>query len=151
MHGDDRRAPEPRRLDRDEPGRVVLGENLDVLVLRGPEPMQHHPAGAMVLVLLDVEERIRIARPDDVAGRAGNTVSEVLPALHVPNGDDVELRAEIVRAPGELGVVGRMARGGKMKERLSLSARVAVDQQRLLAALARPSAVDAMLPALAKA
>ncbi len=150
VHGDHRRAAEPGRLDPDEPRGVVLAENLGVFALRGSEPMQPHPTRSMVLVLLDVEKRLRIARPHDVAGRAADTVGEVLPALHVSDGDDMHFRTETVGTPGEPGVVGRMTGGGELEVRLSPSARVAIDQHRLLAARARPPAIDAMLPAAAK-
>ncbi len=45
----------------------------------------------MVLVLLDVEKRLRISGPDGVAGRAAHAVGEVLRALHVSDGDDMHL------------------------------------------------------------
>ena len=76
-------------------------ENLDVFALRRPEPMQHDPEGTMALVLLDIEKRAGIARPDDVAGRIVDAVGKVLAALDVANRDGENLRAEIVGAPGE--------------------------------------------------
>ena len=57
VHRDDGRAAMPGRLDADEPGRIVLHEHFGVVALRGPQPMQHDPARAVVLVLLDVEKR----------------------------------------------------------------------------------------------
>ena len=48
-------------------------------------------------------------------------------------------------------MVGRMARGPEVEERPAGGARVAVDQHRLLAALARTPAIDPMLTAMAKA
>ena len=134
---DDGRAAESRRLDANEPGRIVFRENLDVLALRRPQPMQHDAARTMAFVLLDIEERARIARPDDIAGRAADAVGEVLLAHKVANRDGENSRAEIVGAPREFGVVGRMARAGQLKKRLALGTRVAVDQHRLRDALAR--------------
>ena len=58
MHRDDGRAAEPGRFDADEPRRIVLGEHLDIVGLRGLQPMQHDPARAMVLILFDVEKRL---------------------------------------------------------------------------------------------
>src|SRR5271165_1170826 len=147
MNGDQRRAAEPRPLDADEPGGVRLGEDLDVLALRRPEPMQHHPERSMALVLLDIEKTLRVAGPDDVAGRIDETVGEVRAALDVAHPYGQDLRAEIVGAPGELRVVGRMTRGFEVEERLAFGACVAVDQHRLVAALSRPSAIDAVLAA----
>ena len=102
----------------------------------------------MVLVLLDVEKCARIARPDDVVGRVDDAVGEVLAALDVAHANGENFRAEIVGAPGELRVIGRMGGGGEMKERLALGPRVAVDQHHLLAAVARSSAIDPMLAAV---
>ena len=59
MNGDQRRAAEPRPLDADEPGGVRLGEDLDVLVLLRPEPVQHHPERPMALILLDIEKALQ--------------------------------------------------------------------------------------------
>jgi hypothetical protein len=56
VHRDNGRATETRRLNADEPGRVGFHEDLDVVSLRGPQAMQHHPARAVALVLLDVKK-----------------------------------------------------------------------------------------------
>src|SRR5271157_3683332 len=48
-------------------------------------------------------------------------------------------------------MVGRMTRAGELKKRLSLGPRVTVDQHRLRPVPARPSAIDAVLAAMAKA
>ena len=58
VHRDNGRAAETRRLNADEPGRVGFHEDLDIVGLRGSQAMQHHPARAMVLVLLDVKKRL---------------------------------------------------------------------------------------------
>jgi hypothetical protein len=113
--------------------------------------MQHDAAWTMVFVLLDVEKCVRIARPNDVAGRPADAVGKVLLARDVANRDGKNLGAEIVRAPDDFRMVGRMARAGEMKKTLSFGPRVAVDQHRLRAAPARPSAIDAVLAAMAKA
>src|ERR1700689_1306845 len=113
--------------------------------------MQHDPARAVVLVLFDIEKRRRIAGPDDVSGRAPYTVREVPLAFEIANGDGQDLGAEIVGAPGEFRMVGRMAPAGEMKESLSLRARVAVDQHCLCAAVAGLAAIDAALAAGTKA
>ena len=126
-------------------------ENLDVLALRGPESMQHDAPRTMAFVLFDIEKRFRIARPRDIAGRPVDAIGKVLLALEVANRDRQNLGAEIVRAPGDFRMVGRMARAGEMKKRPSLGPRVAVDQHRLRPAPARPSAIDAVLAAMAKA
>ena len=72
-------------------------------------------------------------------------------AFEVANGDGQDLGAEIVGAPGEFRMVGRMAPAGEMKESLSLRARVAVDQHCLRAAVAGLAAIDAPLAAGTKA
>src|SRR5271155_2624354 len=102
----------------------------------------------MVLVLLDVEKGLRIARPDDVVSRVDHAVGEVLAALDVANANGEKFRAEIVGAPGELRVIGRMGDGGEMKERRPFRPLVAIDQHHLLAAAARPPAKDPMLAAV---
>ena len=48
-------------------------------------------------------------------------------------------------------MIGRMTRAGEMKKRLSLGARIAVDQHRLGAAFARLAAINAALAAGTKA
>src|ERR1700722_13927441 len=48
-------------------------------------------------------------------------------------------------------MIGRMTRAGQMKKRLSLGARIAVDQNRLLTAFARLAAINATLAAGTKA
>ena len=68
VHDDQGRPAEPRRGETDEPGGVGLGEDFDVLALGGSQAMQHHPERTMMLVLLDIEERRGIARPDQVVG-----------------------------------------------------------------------------------
>src|SRR5579864_1121832 len=147
VHRNDGRAAEAGRLYADEPGRVVLRERLDVVGLRGPEPVQHDAAGPVALVLLDVKKSPRIAGPDHVSGRPGDAVGEVGPALKVPNRNGQDLGAEVVGTEGEFRMIGRMAGARQMKERLSLGARVAVDQHRLRAALAALAAIDAALAA----
>ncbi len=77
VHRDNGRAAETRGLNADEPGRIGFHEDLDVVSLRGSQPMQHHAARAMVLVLLDVKKRLRISCPDDVPGRPDDTVDKV--------------------------------------------------------------------------
>src|ERR1700746_2291623 len=105
--------------------------------------MQHHSERTMVLVLLDMEKGLRIARPDDAAGRIDDAVGEVLAPLEVAYADGEKFRAEIVGAPGEPCMIGRMGDGGEMKERRAFRACVAIDQHRLLAPAARPPAIDA--------
>ena len=151
VHRDDGRSSEPGRFDADEPGRIVLYEHFDVVALCCPEPMQHDPARAMVLILLDIEKRRRIAGPHNVSGRAPYTVREIPLAFEVANRDGQDLGAEVVRAPGEFRMVGRMAPAGEMKERLSFGPRVAIDQHGLRAALAGLAAIDAPLAAGTKA
>ena len=151
MHRDNGRAAETRGLNANEPGRIGFREDLDVVGLRAPEAMQHDPARAMALILLDVEKRLRIARPYDVSGRPDDAVHKVRLALKVADGDRQHLGAELVGGPGEFRMVGRMTGGGEMKKRLSLRARVAVDQHRLCAAFARLAAIDAALTAGTKA
>ena len=58
MHGDNGRAAKSRGLNADEPGRVGLHEDLDIVGLRIPQAMQHHTARSVALVLLDVEKRL---------------------------------------------------------------------------------------------
>ena len=58
VHDDQRRTAKPSRPDADEPGRIRLDEDFRVLALVGPEAMQHHAERSMVLVLLDIEERL---------------------------------------------------------------------------------------------
>ncbi len=142
-------AARPRRveLQADEPGRVVFHEHLNVVDLRGPQPMQHDAARTMALVLLDIEKRLRIARPDDLSGRPDDAIDEVRLALEVADCNGQDLGAEVVGAPREFRMVGRMARGGEMKKRLSPGARIAVDQHRLPAAFAGLAAIDAVLAA----
>ena len=96
-------AARPRRvrLNADEPGRVGFHEDLDVVSLRGPQAMQHHSAGAVALVLLDIEKRPRIAHPHDVSCRPHDTVDKVRLALNVADYNCQHLGAEVVRAPGE--------------------------------------------------
>ena len=101
MHRYDGRAAEARRLYADEPGRVGFHEHLDVVGLRGPQAMQHNAARAVTLVLLDIEKRLRIARPHDVSGRPGDAVDKVRLALEVADGNGEDLGAEVVGAPGE--------------------------------------------------
>src|ERR1700722_5283678 len=48
-------------------------------------------------------------------------------------------------------MIGRMTRAREMKKRFPLGARIAVDQHRLGAPLARPAAIDAALSAATKA
>ncbi len=150
MHRDDGCAAEASGFDTDEPGRVVFREHLDVVALRCPEPMHHDPAGPMALVLLDIKKRLRIPGPDDVSGRAGDAIGKVLLSQEIANGDGQDFGAEVVGAPGEFGMVGRMACGREMKKGLSLRPRVTVDQHCLRAALARFAAIDATLAAAAK-
>ena len=105
MHDDERRPAEPRRLEADEPGRVPLHEHFDVVALRRSQPMQHDAEGTMAFVLLDIEERLGVGRPDDVVGRIDDAVGEILPALEVAHGDRQDLRAEVVGAPGKFRMV----------------------------------------------
>ena len=119
MHRDNGRAAETRRLNANEPSRVGFHEDLDVVGLRGPQAMQHHPARAMALVLLDVKKRLRIPRPDDVPGRPDDTVDKVRLALKVADRDGQHLGTEVVGAPGELRMIGRMTRASEMKKSLS--------------------------------
>ena len=104
----------------------------------------------MALVLLDIEEPRRVARPDDVGRGVDDAVGEVLPRGEIAHAKGQELRAELVGAPGELGVIGRMARRREAEEGLAGGERVAVDEDRLLAAVARPAAEDAVLAARAE-
>ena len=151
MHRDDGRATEASRLDADEPGRVGFHEDLDIIGLRSSQAMQHDTARAVAFVLLDVKKRLRIARPHDVSGRPDDAVGKVRLALKVADRDRQHLGAEVVGAPGELRMVGRMTGAGEMKKRLSLSPRIAIDQHRLRAAFARLAASDAALAAGTKA
>src|ERR1700722_12120486 len=109
--------------------------------------MQHDTARPVALVLLDVEKRLRVARPDDLSGRPNDVVGKVRLALEVADCNCQHLGAEVVGAPGELRMVRRMTGAGEMKKRLSLGARVAVNQHRLRAARAGLAAVDAALAA----
>ena len=102
VHRDNGRPAETCRLNADEPGRVGFHEDLDIVSLRGPQAMQHHPARAMVLVLLDVKKSLRIPRPDDVSGRPDDTVDKVRLLLKIADRDCQHLGAEVVGAPGEL-------------------------------------------------
>ena len=151
VHGNDRSAGEPRRRDRDEPGGIGLLENDGVLALRGAEAMQHHPPGAMVFVLRDVEKGARIARPHGVAGGVLDAVGQVGARGDVAHADRIHLGALVVGAPGEFPVIGRMARAREVEERFRVGALVAVEQHRFLAARARPAAEDALLAAVAEA
>ena len=123
----------------------------DVVGLRGPQLMQHDAAGAVALILLDVEKPFRIARPDGVSGRPDDAVSEVRLALDIADYNGQDLGPEVVRAPGEFRMIRRMAPAGEMKKRFPLGARVAVDEHRLRAAPAGPAAIDAALAAATKA
>ena len=58
VHRDNGRATETRRLNADEPGRVGFHEDLEIVSLRGSQAMQHHPARAVALVLLDIKKRL---------------------------------------------------------------------------------------------
>ncbi len=142
---------EPRRREADEPGGVRLGEDLGVLALVGPEAMQHHPERTMTFVLLDIEEPLRIARPDHFVGGVDDKVAEIFASLEVADADGQHFGADLVEAPGEFRVIRRMTGCGATKERLVLGARVAVDQNRLLPALPGSAAVNSVLAAGAKA
>ena len=102
--------------------------------------MQHHPPRAMIFVLLDIEEARRVGGPHRFAGRVLDAIAEVRLAREVAHADRVHLRALVVGAPGEPGVVGRPAGERQVEEPLALGARVAVDEDRLLAAAARLAA-----------
>jgi hypothetical protein len=102
MHRDNGRAAETSRLNADEPGRVGFHEDLDVVSLRDPHAMQHHPARAVALVLLDVNKGLGIPRPDDVPGRSDDTVGKIRFVLKVADRDCQHLGAEVVRVPSEL-------------------------------------------------
>ena len=58
VHRDDNGATETRRLNADEPGGVGFREDLEIVSLSGPQAMQHHPARAVALVLLDIKKRL---------------------------------------------------------------------------------------------
>ena len=144
---DHRGPPVQRSRYADEPGRIGLGVDLDVVALAGPEPMQHHPERPMALVLLDIEEGRGVARPDDVVARVDDAVVAVVAGREVPDPDGQQLRAEVVGGPGELCVIGRMARRLEAEERLAGGQGVAVEQRLFRAAVARPAADGAVLPA----
>ena len=152
MHRNDGGAAEARGFYADEPGRIVLHEHFDVVGLRGREPMQHDAAGAVTLILLDIEKRQRIAPSKQCLrslrrrGRQGPSR-----ARKVANRNGQHLGAEVVGAPGEFRMIRRMAPADEMKERLALGARVAVDEHRLRAAPAGLAAIDAALAAATKA
>ena len=150
VHVDHRRAAGERARDADEPGGIRLGEDFRVLALIRPEPVQHHAERAVALVLLDIEEPGRIARPDDVGRGVDHAVGEVLPRGEIAHAKGQEFRAELVGAPGEFRMIGRMARRREAEEGLAGGERVAVDEDRLLAAVARPAAEDAVLAARAE-
>ena len=60
----------------------------------------------------------------------------------------MQLRAIVVGAPGELCVVGRMARFGDVEKDFALALGVAVEKRLLGAAVLRRAAEDRMLAAL---
>ena len=103
----------------------------------------------MILVLLDIEKRLRIAGPDDVVGRVGDAIGKILAPLDVAYPDRQHFGAELVEAPGEFRVIGRMRGCGQAKERPAFGANVAIEQNHLVTAFAGPAAVDPILAALA--
>ena len=58
--------------------------------------MHHHPERPMMLVLLDIEERGGIARPDQVVGRIDDEVGTVLAPFDVAHAKRHHFGAEFV-------------------------------------------------------
>ncbi len=110
--------------------------------------MEQDAPGAVVLVDRYVEEAVRVARPDSVAGRVLDTVDKVLARGEVADADGEKLGALVVGAPSNLAMIRRMSRVEKVKKGLAGRQGVAVDQHSLLAAGARRAAENSMLPAM---
>jgi hypothetical protein len=108
VHDDEGRPAEPGRGETDEPGGVGLGEDFDVLALLCSETMQHHAERTMMVVLLDVEQRRGIARPDQLVGGVDDQIGEVVATFDVAHANRHHLGSEFVEAPGEFRVIRRM-------------------------------------------
>src|SRR3954453_6112528 len=148
-HRHDREAAGKRAVDVDEPSGIELFENEVVFGGVGAEPVTEYLIGAMILVDVNVIERARIRAPNDMAVAVDDLVGEIAAAREITHADSEKLGAARVGAPRQQSVIGRMFRAADVQEGLPLPERVAIEEDLLGRATARPAADDRMLPAFA--
>ena len=113
--------------------------------------MKSDPFRALVVIALDIEQGFRVRRPGDAAAGRGDRFRVLLTGFDVPNADVVVLRAQPVHAVGDELVVRAVAHGADAEERLALALPVAVEEDGLIAAVARHANEDRVFAAFAKA
>ena len=101
----------------------------------------------MVLVLQRIEEALAIRRPDAAAAGVGDPVRQFVAAAEVAHAQREELGPLVVECPQELAVVGRMVDAAKAEIGLALCLGVTVEQDLVLAAIARRAEVARLLAA----
>ena len=96
-----------RRHADEEPG-ILFGVDERIFRNRRSDRVAVDEQRPLVLVDLDVEQRLAVARPFDAAARVGNFIGEILARREIANADRVELRAFVVGRVGEKLVIAGM-------------------------------------------
>ncbi len=138
--GDDAEAAARTLLDTREPAAVLFLVDQHVVALRRAQAMAVDLQRPVVLVEADIVEERRIAAPDDAAAGLLDDVGQILAALPSAHADGEILRAAQIGAPGLEAMVRRMLRVAEFEIRRRLGERVAVEDDPVIAAVARRAA-----------
>ena len=133
-----------------EPAGILFFVDQDVVRLRVAKLVQPDLHRAMVVVELDVEERLGIQCPDHATVGLLDQVGAVLARGPVAHPDREVFGALDVRTPGLQRMVRRMPGAAELEVFVVGGQLVAVKNDRGVAAIARGAAVLLMLPALAE-
>ena len=126
-------------------GRAARAGRVSALV--AAEVMAEHPAGPMLLVEPDIEERPAVGRPFEAAVIVGDLGIDDGAGLRLDDVHREELRALGVDRVGDQCVVGAVRDVGDAEIGVVAGKRVAVDQELLGAAVSRRAAEQRMLTA----
>ncbi len=108
-----------------------------------------HPAGPVILVILDVEERLAVGSPRYVARRVVDAVAEVLAGLDFPDAHLVEFRALVVVRPGDEFVIRAVDHRTELEKIGARRFGIAIDEHSLFPReVARLAAIPRMLSSL---
>ena len=135
--GDHAKTPAGAFMDMGEPAGILLLIDQDILGLRRAEAMTPDLHRAMIVVELDVEERLAVRAPHHAAVGLLDEVGEVRAVGPVAHPDREIFRTLDVRAPGFELVVGRMPGAAELEIFVVSGKLVAVQHDLDLAAVAR--------------
>ena len=137
MRVDEDEAPRCGPADGDEETRILFLVDQNVFRRVRPQPVSEDLRRAVVLVQTHVEQVLAVFGPDHRATRVGNDPFRIPSGFQIPDVQVVVFRAAQIGAPGEPAMIRGMLRRTEAEEAVSLRLFLRIEQDRLLASLAR--------------